>query len=142
MAQNRTYTSLKKVKWVGKDQFIIHKRELLESEAWRGMSINCFKLINFLETRYLQNAGEDNGYYVATYNQLIQYGMRIHAIKGAVQEAEKRGLVRSVLSDDVCRYGKYTYLFRLTYLPQTVKKEDGSRYYLAPSDDWKRVKNN
>ena len=139
MTQCKAYTSLKRVEWVGRDQFIIHKRELIESESWKTMSINCFRLISFLELCFMNNAGEENGYYIATYNQLVSYGIRKHSIKKAIDEAYKRGLIRYTLSDAVGKYGKFTYLFRLTYLPQTVR-EGNKRYYLPPSNEWKYCK--
>lgn len=139
MSVCKAYTSLKKVKWVSKDQFIIHKRELLDSWNWRTMSINCFRLINYLELCYLSSGGEENGNLIATYNQLEKYGIRRHAIKGAIKEAKKRGLIKYKTSENVGKYGKYTFQFCLTYLPQ-VEQDRHRKIYLMPTNEWKQIK--
>lgn len=139
MSVSKAYTSLKKVKWVGKDKFIIHKRELLDSWSWRTMSINCFRLINYLELCYLSSGGEENGNLIATYNQLEKYGIRRHAIKEAVLEARKRGLIKYKTSETVGKYGKYTFQFCLTYLPQTAQDRH-RKIFLMPSNEWKQIK--
>ena len=139
MSVSKAYTSLKKVKWVGKDQFIIHKRELLDSWSWRTMSVNCFRLINYLELCYLSSGGEENGNLIATYNQLEKYGIRRHAIKGTILEARKRGLIKYKTSEAVGKYGKYTFQFCLTYLPQTAQDRH-RKIYLIPSNEWKQIK--
>lgn len=139
MSVSKAYTSLKKVKWVGKDQFIIHKRELLDSWSWRTMPINCFRLINYLELCYLSSGGEENGNLIATYNQLERYGIRRKYIKSAISEAKKRGLIKYKTSEAVGKYGKYTFQFCLTYLPQTAQDRH-RKIYLMPSNEWKQIK--
>ena len=139
MSVCKAYTSLKKVKWVGKDQFIIHKRELLDSWNWRTMSINCFRLINYLELCYLSSGGEENGNLIATYNQLEKYGIVRKYIKSAISEAQKRGLIKYKTSENVGKYGKHTFQFCLTYLPQ-VEQDRHRKIYLMPSNEWKQIK--
>lgn len=139
MSVCKAYTSLKKVKWVGKDQFIIHKRELLDSWNWRTMSINCFRLINYLELCYLSSGGEENGNLIATYNQLEKYGIARKYIKSTISEAKKRGLIKYKTSENVGKYGKYTFQFCLTYLPQ-VAQDRHRKIYLMPTNEWKQIK--
>ena len=146
MTQCKAYISLKKVKWINKkEQFIAHKRDLLESWNWKTMSINCFRLISFLELCYLKCAGEDNGQLIATYNQIATYGIDKHFIKKAIKEAEQRGLIKVTLNDKIGKWGKFTYYFRLTYLPYSIIEhyEEGDRKcFLPPSNEWKHVKQN
>lgn len=139
MSQSKAYTSLKKVKWVGKNQFIIHKRELLESYSWRNMSINCFRLISLLELNYMSSAGEDNGRLLATYNQIKNFGIRKNSIKKAIEEAYHLGLIKYKLSNTIGKYGKYTYEFTLTYLPESFI-EKGVRLFTMPTNEWKKIK--
>lgn len=134
--QYKAYSSLKKVKWVGKDQFIIHKRELLESEAWKTMSINCFHLITLLETEYMSCAGQDNGHIFLTYHQIENFGIRYGSIKNTIKEAIKRGLIFIELNEKVGKYGKYMQKFGLTYLPININSSSES-YFIQPTNEWK-----
>lgn len=146
MTQCKAYISLKKVKWISKkEQFIAHKRELLESWSWQKMSINCFRLISFLELCYLSCAGEDNGHLIATYKQIEQYGINKRFINKAIKEAEKRGLIKVALNEQVGKWGKFTYNFRLTYLPYSIfehYQEGDRKCFLPPTNEWKYLKEN
>ncbi len=139
MSQSKAYTSLKKVKWVGKGQFIIHKRELLSSFSWRSMSVNCFRLINLLELTYLSTGGEENGHLMATYNQMVKYGIRRNAIKQTIKEAKQLGLIKVKTSETIGKFGKYTQEFTLTYLPQSIV-DNGKKSYIMPTNEWKKIK--
>ena len=113
-----------------------HTKELLTSIAWRGMPINCRRLVDFLEVEHLAHAGTENGRLLATYDQLSAYGIGRQYIAGAISEAEKRGIVRvergarrGVVDSDVNR-------FRLTYFWSAVKAS-GLWDWKPPTDDWK-----
>lgn len=67
---------------------------LLESEAWRGMSVNCRRLIDRLLIEHCKHAGRENGRLVATYNQLVAYGISRKKIRHAIVEARRRGLIQ------------------------------------------------
>lgn len=69
-------------------------RELLCSPAWRGRSINCIRLIEFLQVEHCNHAGLHNGKLLATYDQLVDWGIRREAISDAIEEAEFLGLIR------------------------------------------------
>src|SRR3546814_2347013 len=68
-------------------------RELGESEAWRGRSIHCEKLMDFLLLDHMANAGRENGRLMATYDHLAAFGISRRKIRGAIREAEQRGLI-------------------------------------------------
>lgn len=72
--------------------------ELLNSLAWRSQSVNCRKLIDFLMLEHCRHAGQENGNLMATYDQLVDYGLTRNCIAPAIWEAEKLGLIR-------CRHG-------------------------------------
>ena len=111
-------------------------RELLSSPAWRAMSPNTARLIQFLLMEHCNHAGRENGALVATYKQLEAYGLSRNCIRAAIQEARDLGLIR-------CRPGgrfkdpenpeqrpvRAPTLYRLTLLPD----RDGN----PPTNDWK-----
>ena len=72
--------------------------ELLNSLAWRAQSVNCRKLIDFLMLEHCRHAGQENGNLMATYDQLVDYGLTRNRVAAAIWEAEKLGLIQ-------CRHG-------------------------------------
>lgn len=120
--------------------WIWHTLDLLASPAWRGRSINCVRLIEFLEIEHLRHGGNENGSLLAPYSQLVDFGITRRLIAEAIREAEQRGLVR------VERGGrKGTTLtelsrFRLTY-HWTKTRTNGLWDWQPPTDDWKHVTN-
>ena len=69
-------------------------QELISSPAWRYRSINCVRLIDFLMTEHMHHAGRENGNLMATYDQLVPWGLTRSEICAAIDEAEFLGLVR------------------------------------------------
>lgn len=67
--------------------------ELLASVAWRGASIHCRKLVDFLLVEHGHHAGRENGRLKATYEHLKAFGISRPRIKPAIAEAVRRGLV-------------------------------------------------
>jgi len=68
--------------------------ELLCSDAWRLMSINCSKLIFRLLIEHSNHAGRENGRLLSTYQQLQDYGLTRNKIRSVIEEAEFLGLIR------------------------------------------------
>ncbi len=68
--------------------------ELLASPAWRLRGINCARLIDFLLVEHRNHAGRENGNLMATYDQLVGYGLSRRLISHAIAEAEFLGLLR------------------------------------------------
>jgi hypothetical protein len=117
--------------------WIWHTVELLASPAWCTQSINCRRLINFLEVEHLRHAGNENGSLLAPYGQLVGFGIGRRLIHASIAEAEQRGLVRvdrggrrGVVMTEVNR-------FRLTYM-WSRKKIGGFWDWTPPTDDWKQ----
>ena len=52
------------------EPFVWLTRELLTSPAWRAMSPNAARLIDFLLVEHTNHAGTENGNLLATYDQL------------------------------------------------------------------------
>ena len=68
--------------------------ELLCSDAWREMSVNCRKLIDHLLIEHSNHNGFENGNLKSTYNQLQEYGLTRNKIRPAIEEAEQLGLIK------------------------------------------------
>ena len=51
-------------------QFIMLPRDLLESDAWRGLGINARRFLDFLMIEHLRHGGKHNGYLLAPQRQL------------------------------------------------------------------------
>ena len=103
-------------------------RELLNSPAWRTKSINTIRLIDFLCVEHMNHAGTANGNLMATYDQLVVYGLTRCQIRMAVEEAEFLGLIRFK------RGGRWAgtnqpSTYRLTFLPD----REGN----PPTNEWK-----
>ena len=116
--------------------WVWHTVELLDSVAWRGRSIHCRRLIDFLEREHLHHGGNENGNLLATYSQLQAEGISRKSIHGAIQEAEQRGLVaverggrKGAVLNELNR-------FRLTYLWHRTRK-DGVWNWHEPTDNWR-----
>jgi len=73
--------------------FVALPRDLIASEAWRGMSRPCLRFVSFLMVDQANNAGRENGRLQATFAQLVSAGMSRRKISAAISEAVERGLV-------------------------------------------------
>jgi len=112
-------------------------RALLMSDAWRGMTSHCRKLIDFLLVDHANNAGRENGRLQATYNQLVVAGLGRKHISRAIREAENRGLIEVMVTGGL--FGadarKTASRYRLTWIgtlnPHTQR-----------TNEWKRFKKN
>jgi hypothetical protein len=105
-------------------QFVPLPRTLLESEAWRSLSVNGRRLIDFLMVEWLHHKGKDNGKFLAPYDQLAERGLNRRFVAGAIRECEERGLI------EVQRRGKggkgqLPSEFRLTFLPAYAQPSTG-----------------
>lgn len=74
--------------------FIYHTLDLMASPAWRGRSIACARLIDFLELENARHGGKENGRLLAPYTQLVEFGIGRRFIADAIRKAEQRGLIR------------------------------------------------
>jgi len=110
--------------------------ELLKSDAWRGMSINCRRLIDFLLIEHMNHAGLENGDLIATYKQLEKFG--VNRISKAIKEAEDRGLIIIEHGSRKSLNESYPNRFQLTFLKYKDKNSNNVSSYYAPTNQWKR----
>jgi len=68
-------------------------RELLCSDAWRSLSGNGRRFIDFLLLEHMRKGGKDNGKLKAPYRQLVAFGIGSRLLPSYIREAEDLGLV-------------------------------------------------
>ena len=73
--------------------FVQLTRDLIASPSWCSMSINCRRLIDFLMVENMNHAGLENGKLLATYDQLVKWGIPRGYIHQTITEAERLGLL-------------------------------------------------
>jgi len=85
---------------------------LLTSLAWRSLSLNARRFVEFLMIEHMRHGGKANGKLLAPRRQLEQFGIGSHFISSAIEECEHIGLV------NVRRgVGRRPSLYALTWLP-------------------------
>lgn len=121
------------------EPFVWISAELNVSPAWRARSINCVRLIEFLQKEHMAHGGKENGNLAAPYDQLQAWGIGRRLIRPTIEEAEALGLIavrrggkRNAVEDHVSRY-------RLTFYPSRIVPVDGLPHWEAPTDEWKRI---
>ena len=113
-------------------QFAPRLIEMLESPAFKILSLSGHRVLARLEIELAHHAGRDNGKLPVTFDDFVRYGIDRHAIAPAVREVEALGLAEIT---ERGRAGNADYRtpnkFRLTYRPT------GN---CGPTDDWRRIK--
>ena len=108
-------------------------RELLCSDAWRLRSRQCTILIDTLCIDHLNNAGQENGHLVATYDQLEAKGCRRASLRQAIREACYLGLIKVTKHGGRWAMTNRPSRYRLTFLPFF---ENGIAS--DPTNEWRR----
>ena len=74
-------------------QFSPRLVEILESPAWRSLSLSAHRVIDRIDIELRRHAGHENGGLVVTFDQFGEYGIDRHSIAPALREAEALGFV-------------------------------------------------
>jgi hypothetical protein len=74
-------------------QFSARTIEMLESPAWRVLSLSAHKVFDRICIELAHHGGNDNGRLPVTYGQFMEYGIDRHAIAPAIRELEALGFV-------------------------------------------------
>ena len=122
----------------GKEQFIKLPRELLESDAFRSLSPNAFRVVHFLMIEHLRHGGRRNGNLKATHRQLVKFGIAPQYVTEAICEAEERGLL------ECHRHGlriATTYALTWLFLDDGSPPSDAWRQYRAPASKTENLPN-
>ena len=113
-------------------QYVPHIVELIESPAWRALSLSAHRVLDRIEIEHLHHGGRENGRLAVRFEDFVRYGVHRHAIAPAIRESEAMGLLQITQRG---RAGNAEYRspnhFRLTYLPSA---------HNAATHEWRRVR--
>jgi hypothetical protein len=118
-------------------QFVPHRIEMIESPAWRALSLSARRVIDRIEIEHGHHGGNDNGKLPVTFDDFEDFGISHKSVAPAIREAVALGFAeitqrgRPSESD----FGRHPNYFRLTYLSM----RRGTRWHDA-TDEWKQVK--
>ena len=104
--------------------------ELINSLAWRSMSVNCRKLIDRLLLEHCNHGGLDNGRLVCTYKDFQDYGLTRNKIRPAIEEADFLGLVKHQRGERVFAKNQPN-VYRITFYGTSEARD--------PTNEWKRI---
>ena len=119
------------------EPWVFHTLSLLNSDAWKYRSVTLARLLDFLEIEHLAHGGSQNGFLAAPFNQLEAYGLARRLISKAIQEGERRGLLRVTRSRKKGQTLHEVNRFRLTYFAHRTSVDDTS-WFTRPSNEWQR----
>jgi hypothetical protein len=117
------------------EAFIKLPRDLLESEAWRRLSINAWRLLNFLMIQHMKHGGKGNGRLLAPRRQLEISGIGAHHVSPAIEECEGAGLI-----DCIRGVGRQPNVYALTWLPLVGGAPASNRWRVCRSEDSKKTR--
>ena len=112
-------------------QFAWRLVEMLESPAYRALSLSGHRVLARLELELGAHGGNDNGKLPTTFDQFEEYGIHRQAIAPAIREVVALGFAEVT---QVGRAGNAEWrrpsLYRLTYRHTDLT---------MPSDDWRKI---
>jgi len=114
------------------EQWAPRRRSMLESPAYRVMSLSAHRVLSRIALEHCRHGGQENGKLPVTYNDFIEYGVHHASVAPAIRELEALGIAE--VTEHGCggnREYRRPNLFRLT----SVQNVRGP----APTDEWKRI---
>jgi hypothetical protein len=112
-------------------QFAARTVDMLESPAFRVLSLSARRVLDRLEIELAHHGGQDNGKLPCTYQHFHEYGIHRHAIGPGIRECVALGFLEIT---EPGRAGNAEFrspnLFRLTYKSTRVE---------GPTDDWRSI---
>jgi DNA-binding FadR family transcriptional regulator len=105
---------------------------MLESPAYRVLSLSAHRVLNRIEIELAHHGGNDNGKLPVTYEHFMEYGIDRQAIAPAIRELEALGFIE-VTQRGRPSAGEFRWpnLFRLTSI--------NSRSSNTPTHEWRRI---
>ncbi len=115
-------------------QFAARPIEMMESPAYRALSLSAHRVLSRLEIELAHHGGADNGKLPVIYDHFAEYGLDRHAIAPAIRELVALGFV------EITRRGcaingdmRQSALYRITY--RHVRGVDGDGTH-----EWRQIK--
>jgi len=111
--------------------FAPRRIEMLESPAYRVLSLSARRVLDRIEIELAHHGGNDNGKLPISYDDFERYGMDRHAIAPAIREAEALGFTE-IMERGRAGNGEFRLAskYRLTYRHLDKAK---------PTDEWRRI---
>jgi hypothetical protein len=116
-------------------QFRAHLIEMIESPAWRALSLSARRVIDRIEIELAHHGGNDNSRLPVTKRNFIDYGIPGRLVAPATREAEALGFIR------VTKRGRggnaehrQSNLFFLTFTHCRSSRDE------PPTHDWRKIK--
>jgi len=116
-------------------QWSPHLIEMLESPAYRALSLSGHRVISRIEIELAHHGGNDNGRLPVTKPDFVRYGISHDAVAPAIREAEALGFIRVT---ERGRAGNAEYRqpnkFFLTFAHGRDSRAN------PPTNDWRKIK--
>lgn len=132
-AKGHSTGTVKKRSGVGQIEgpFRWHKIEMVQSPAWRALSLTDRRILDRLDCELAHHGGKDNGNLPCTYRDFLAFGVGDpHAIKPSLCALEALGFIKVKWG----RAGNGDFgeanIFLLTYRDTAYEK---------PTDDWTKI---
>jgi hypothetical protein len=105
---------------------------MLESPAWRALSLSAHRVLSRIEIEHMHHGGKENGQLPVTYDHFEEYGIHRHAIAPAMRELEALGFIE-ITEHGVAGNADHAIpnKFRLTHI------HSGRA---MPTHEWRRIK--
>jgi hypothetical protein len=103
---------------------------MLESPAYRVLSLSAHRVLARIEIEIKRHGGEDNGKLAITYEHFVEYGIHRHAIAPAIRECEALGFLEVEHGQAGNREYRWPSMYRLTYQPVGRAR---------PTHEWQRL---
>jgi hypothetical protein len=115
-------------------QFAPRLIEMLESPAYRALSLSGHRILARLEIELGHHGGADNGRLPVTYADFQGYGIERKSIPPAIREVQALGFARVTERGRPSKsdFGRHPNLFELTYIRGAHGEE--------PTHEWRRHK--
>jgi hypothetical protein len=118
-------------------QFAPRCIDMLESPAYRVLSLAAHRLLDRIEIELAHHGGLENGRLPVTYAQFSEYGIDRLGVSAAIRETVALGFVTVRRGRGGNAEYRQPNLFGLTYRPvQAVRYGDAT----PRTDDWRRIK--
>jgi len=81
--------------------------ELMESPAYRVLSLSAHRALSRIEVEYAHHAGQENGQLIVKFDDFAEYGLHRSAIGPALAELEALGFIKITEHGKMARAAEY-----------------------------------
>jgi hypothetical protein len=114
-------------------QFVAHPRQMIESVAWRVLSLAARKALERIEIEHMDHGGAENGRLPVTYADFETWDVHPNFVAPALRELEALGFIEIVKRGSRGAAGtRQASEYRLTFRPawNAPKNDTGSHEYM------------